>query len=149
MVESYIMVRIGGIDVDQDHWGPRVADLAPYSLHWEDVTSRRGVSALMDQEPRIMVIRGRMSNSDAVAMSSDNKLWMIESRQYDPATGEETTNNRDDPYSAAERTTRINQLATFTDFPAAAIETWWTPDKTRRQVAKRLQDYLRTLDINA
>ena len=77
-------------------------------------------------------------------MSTDNKLWMIESRRYD-AEGEEQENNKDEPYTAEERATRITQLSNFTDFDHETIGAWWTVDKTRREVALKLRNYLRTL----
>jgi hypothetical protein len=151
MVESVILLRSDGDGTDESPFGPRQADLAPYtSLAWEDVTGRAGDAIAQFSEPRVVIIRGRMSNADALAMSTDNKLWAIESRRY--STDEdgnvvEVDNNKDDAYTAEERTTRITQLGKFTDFEADKIAAWWTPDKTRREVAVKLRDYLRTLAV--
>ena len=133
-------------------WGPRSDDIAPYTT-WggEDVTARASqisdgplnLSAT-EAHPQIVIWRVRMSNADALAMLSDPKLWMIESRRYSMVDGQEVEqdNNKNDAYSAAERTLRIAQLANFTDFDEAMITAWWTPDKTRREVALKLRDYL-------
>ena len=149
-VESWIIVRQEGEGTDASPYGPRAADLAPYaSLHWEDITARQGIPIEQEQDPRVLVIRGRMSNADALAMAGDNKLWMVESRRYN--IGEdgipvEVENNKDDIYDAGERTTRINQLANFSGFDHQKISDWWTPEKTRREVGIRLRDYLRILE---
>ena len=140
-VESYIMVRT---QHDENGSQPRPADLAPYtSLNWEDATGRP--VPIYNTDPQTVILRARMSNADALAMSTDNKLWMIESRRYD-AEGTEQDNNKDDPYTAEERATHITQLANHTDFDADTIAAWWSPDKTRRQVALKLRNYLKTLE---
>ena len=145
-VESYVMVRARRNN--DGAWGLHENDTAPYQLSGEDVTARAAnitdgplhLSAI-EAHPQILIWRFRMSNADALAMSTDPKLWMIESRRYD-AAGEEQENNKDEAYSAAERTLRINQLATFTGFDVDQITAWWTPEKTRREVALKLRDYL-------
>lgn len=154
-VESYVMVRARRDPVD-DSWGPRQDDLAPYTLSGEDVTARAsdisdGALHLntIEAPPQVMVWRYRMSNADALAMSTDPKVWMIESRRYsidEEGNEVEQDNNRDDPYDPAERTLRINQLGNITDFDAATIENWWAPDKTHRGVALKLRNYLKTLN---
>ena len=148
-VESFILIRAEGDGTEGSPFGPREADLAPYSLAWEDISARAswtddGTLFLNSQltEPRVMVIKGRMSNPDAVTMQGDNKVWMLASRRYDNTTGELVDSNYQDPYDAGERTTRITQLSNFTDFDYQQIENWWTPDKTHRQVAEKLWDYL-------
>lgn len=151
-VESLIMVRAGGDGSDENPFGPRQADLAPYpSLAWSDMTGRPGTAALQQTEPRLLVIRGRMSNPDAVAMSTDPKLWMIESRQFsidEDGNEVEIQNTKDDPYTEQERATRIAQLSNITAFDADTIAAWWTPEKTRREIATKLRDYLRRIDAN-
>ena len=145
-VESVIMIRTEGDGTDESPFGPRAADLAPYtSISWEDVTGRLGNALSQLTDPRTVIIRARMTNADAVAMSSDNKLWMIESRQYD-AEGVEQNNNKDDAYTAEERTLVISQLGNHTDFDADTIAAWWTPEKTRHEIAVKLRNYLKTLE---
>ena len=154
-VESIVMTRARR-NAD-GAWGPHDGDTAPYtSLGGEDVTARAsqisdGPLHLSSTEahPRIVIWRYRMSNADALAMSTDPALWMIESRRYstDEEGGEvEQDNNKNDAYSAAERTLRINQLANFTDFDEPMISAWWTPEKTRREVALKLRNYLGSIN---
>lgn len=153
MVESYILLRAEGDGTEESPFGPRQADLAPYtSLSWDDFSARAswtddGTLFLNSQlaEPRVIVIRGRMSNQDALAMQSDNKVWMIASRRYDDE-GEVVQTDFNQPYTAAERTLRITQLSNFTDFDYQQIANWWTADKTHREVGEKLRDYLK--DIN-
>lgn len=140
MVQSYVMIR------SQPHadgnYGPHEQDLAPYPINGEDVTAR--VAAMIATEPQVVIWRLRMSNADAVTMSADNKLWMIASQRFDPE-GELVESDHDQPYTEQERATRITQLAAFTDFDADTIAAWWTPEKTRQEVAVKLRTYLRTL----
>ena len=82
-------------------------------------------------------------------MSSDPRVWMVESRRYsidDEGNEVEQDNNRDDPYSTAERDLRITQLSKVTGFNYQQIANWWTPDKTHREVALKLRDYLRKIN---
>ena len=154
-VESYVLVRARRNP--DGSWGPRSDDLAPYTtLSGEDVTARAsGISdgALwlneIEAPPQVMVWRYRMSNQDALAMSSDPRVWMVESRRYsidDEGNEVEQDNNRDDPYSTAERDLRITQLSNVTGFDYQQIANWWTPDKTHREVALKLRDYLRRVN---
>jgi hypothetical protein len=96
-------------------------------------------------EPRLMLMRGRMTNQDALAMLNDSKLWMIFSRQYDQ-DGNTIQDNKNEVYTEAERTTRITQLSNITDFDHEAISAWWTESKTRKEVAIKLRNYLKTLE---
>lgn len=151
MVESIIMLRSDGDEVNG--FAPRQADLQPYidisgangyPFRWEDVTARINANQVI--EPRAVIIRARMHNQAALAMSSDTKLWMIASQRFaDDEEGELVEDNYDELYTAQERTTRINQLSNFTDFDSVTISTWWTTDKTRREVGVKLRNYLRTL----
>lgn len=159
MVQSYVLVRV------DDETGPRQADLQPYQdmasgpqeFQWEDFSARAswtddGALFLNSQltEPRIMVIHfNALRNDIALAMQSDPKLWMVASRRLEPNEDGElevVQSDLNQPYTAQERTTRISQLANFTDFDAQQISNWWTPDKTHREVGEKLRDYLR--DIN-
>ena len=150
MVESYVMVRARR-NAD-GAWGPHDGDTAPYpTLGGEDVTARASQISdgplhlsTTEAHPQIVIWRYRMSNADALAMSTDPKLWMIESRRYSTVDGEEVEqdNNKNDAYTEAERTLRIAQLANFTDFDEPMISAWWTPERTRREVALKLRDYL-------
>jgi hypothetical protein len=164
MVQSYVIVRV---QTNSDgSTGPREEDLQPYEdasvgdpvpFRWEDYSGRGSWTSeyplfLNSQltEPAIMVIHiNSMPNSVANTMQSDPKLWMVASRRLEENEDGEleiVDNNFNDVYTAQERTTRINQLAAFTDFDIDQISNWWTPDKTRREVGEKLREYLR--DIN-
>ena len=149
-VESYILMRTDGDGTDLFPFGPRSADLAPYtSLGWTDVTARLGTAAMQETEPRLIVIKAKMSDDDGDMMAVDDKLWMIESKRYDVNGFGEHINiqtNKQQTYTAQARDTRINQLATFTGFDADKIATWWTVDKTRREIGSKLRAYLKTLE---
>jgi hypothetical protein len=148
-VQSYIMVRSEGDRVTGA--GPRAADLAPYtSLNWSDATGRsynlqgNAFWDRIEEDPRVMIIDGMMSNQAAVGMSTNPKLWMIVSQRFD-TEGELVETNYNNIYTEEERTLRINQMAAFTGFDSDKIAAWWTLDKTRIEVAIKLRDYLRNL----
>jgi hypothetical protein len=91
-------------------------------------------------DPRVVVIRAWMNNSDALAASTDNKIWMITSRVFN-TDGEVTQTDWGEVYSAQERTARINQLGNILGFDKDKIEAWWTAGKTRGDVATKLRQY--------
>ena len=153
MVESYVMIRT---QTNADGtYGPREEDIAPYTVSGEDVTARafdvQGPLFLdtLQTDPQVGVWRYRMSNADALAMQSDNKLWMLASKRYtieEDGTRTEVDSDWQQPYTAEERTLRINQLGNFTDFDVDTISAWWTVDKTHVEVATKMRNYLRTLN---
>ena len=149
-VQTYLMIRSEGDGTENFPFGPRNADLVPYpSVSWSDATGRAsGITdgplflSTMQQEPRIMILDVQMSNQDALAMATDPKVWMVVSKRLDEE-GEIVETNYDDVYLEAERNVRITQLGNFTDFDVDMISTWWTVDKTRKEVAIKLRNYLR------
>lgn len=143
MVESIIMLRSEGEGTTESPFGPRQADLATYNvLRWEDVSARAADAIEQLADPRVVVIRAWMNSADALAASTDTKIWLIASRVFN-ADGEVTQTNRDEVYPAQERAVRIEQLSNILGFDKDQIEAWWIAGRTRGDVATKLRKYVK------
>lgn len=144
MVESIVMLRSVGDGSDPENsFRPNESDLAPYDVaRVEDVSARSAEYLEQMSDPRVVVVRTWMSGPNALAAKSDNKIWMIASRVINE-DGEVTQTDWNEVYTAGERATRINQMGNILGFDKNKIEAWWTTDKTRGQVAAKLEQYAR------